>query len=479
MDVWKSSLSSQFEEDIQLPSDENWTSIEQRLFPNKKRRFIVLWIVSLSTLLIGVVILFFQKPSEHVHKISMEKQENKESIKQNKSEKNPSKKDHQKCNLNSDLSKKNEQSKKLSPKSTRNKQNNESIPSNVGWSKVDNTQKTLLNQNKKQTPSIEQLQSNSDIINRKTLQADIDVINTSFENEVVENSNQTSINFDSIIHLNLLPLRLLSTATFPPIKELAKKNKADFKPYFSVQVAPLFGRNIRIVSGTFNSGNNNSNAIGDRRVSLPKYGFQTGINYYIQKRLSFNVGFQLVGGDVQSRWFFKYLQVDPSTNDVRIKTSSGEASTSDPTLIQSITNGTTGIYKLRLNHSFSLYSIPVGITYRFTSEKFSPYFRTGVNMEFFGKRTLSLDIMENNVTRNVELNLKQLNNVLTLQGILSLGIESRLRGNWNFFSEAGYYLPMNQFINTNGYSVKMAGSSILIGIKYDFKNNISPTNLFQ
>jgi hypothetical protein len=58
---------------------------------------------------------------------------------------------------------------------------------------------------------------------------------------------------------------------------------------------------------------------------------------------------------------------------------------------------------------------------------------------------------------------------LSLQAILALGIESKLKGNWKFFTEAGYYLPLNQFINANGYAVRMAGSSIIGGIRYDLK----------
>jgi hypothetical protein len=124
---------------------------------------------------------------------------------------------------------------------------------------------------------------------------------------------------------------------------------------------------------------------------------------------------------------------------------------------------------LRLNHSFSLYSLPVGITYRFADERFSPYFRTGLNMEFFGKRTLSIDVMENGITRNVELSLNRLNNRLNLQIMLAFGVETQLKSNWNIFAEGGYYVPLNQFVNANGYAVRIAGSSILGGVRYNFK----------
>jgi len=466
---WEGSLSDQFEQDIQLPSDDNWTAIEQELFPNKKRRFVTIWIALSTVFLTGMAIIFIQKTTEYDHKMVSKGQENRKLIEKIKSEKKSSKTYKQKTNLNFDFSKKVGQFKIKEPKSIRNKKTFESILSNFRQPKINKNQKTLSNQNNSQTNSTNKIPSISDIVDPKTSPTTSDNTKTSVDNWVIKNSNEISKNFDSIICLNLLPMPLLSITKLPSKPELIKKNKTEFKPYFSVQISPLIGKNIRIISGAFNNVNNYSNAIGDRRVSLPKYGFHLGFNYHIEKRLSVNTGFQLTGGEVQSRWFFKYLKVDPSTNDVRLKTSSGEASTTDPKLIQNITNWNSGIYKLRINHAYSLFSIPVGITYRYTVERFSPFFRTGLNMEFFGKRSLSLDVMENGLVRNIELNLNRPNNRLNLQAMVAIGIETSIKNNWSFFAEGGYYFPLNQFVNANGYSVRMAGSNILGGVRYDLK----------
>ena len=165
------------------------------------------------------------------------------------------------------------------------------------------------------------------------------------------------------------------------------------------------------------------------------------------------------------------MYVEPNSNELRLSTNSGEATTSDPTLIQSITNGNTNIYKLRINHSFVLYSIPLGITYRFTQKRVSPYFKTGVNAEFFGKRTLSIDVEENNIIRNVTMDLKKPTFPIILQGILSLGIHGSLTESWNLFSEAGYYVPLNKTFNLNGASIKNAGASVMIGVQYNLGNH--------
>jgi hypothetical protein len=483
---WEGALASRFEEDIQLPLDENWTAIEQEIFPKNTKRYAALLKVASILLLGGIGMVIIQRMSDNDVKINAKNEAQEVLNKPKSSEKGPNSKPKQ----NTVLTEKGEHYEHLKSELKDNNQKTQftSLPKKKGTltksKEITDNQKIKsilstkgnLNQSKKNNQksiSLEQPPVNSEISSNITTEptkskdnALETIISNDFSNE---NSDDKSKNTDSVIRLNLIPLQLLSTTVLPPIKELTKKEKTDFKPYFSIQVAPLLGRNIRIISGIFQNDNTNSNALGDRRTSLPKIGFQTILNYHLNKRISLNTGFQLAGGDVQSRWFFKYLQVDPTTNDIRLKTTSGEVSTSDPTLIQSITNGTTGIYKLRINHAYSLLSIPVGITYRFTNQQFSPYIRSGFNLEFFVRRSLSLDVLENGMARNIELNLNRPNNRLNLQAMLALGVETQIKNKWVFFLEAGYYIPLNQFVNTNGYSVRIAGSSILAGFRYEIK----------
>jgi hypothetical protein len=492
-DDWEGTLASRFEEDIQLPPDENWNDIHQELFRAKKRRFAALWIAA-SIILLGTLgIVFLQKSTNSDNEIKAKNETQNKEIRPKTSEKNSSNNPQKKVVF----TEKDEESNSKNRESNVNNQLNQSESNHTKNRETANSEtrsynsknksgkstkseRNVSNNENQTSKSFETSTSTTEIISKKNEQA------SNHENsykKMVATSNNSTVNSsentriqDSNIRLKLLPVNLLSTTESNLIQELAKKDKTNFKPYLSFQVAPLIGRNIRIISGTFNSDNTNSNALGERRASLPKFGFQTNLNYHFNKRLYLNTGFQLAGGDFQSRWFFKYLQIDPNTNDIRLKTTSGEASTTDPTLIQSITNGTSGIYKLRINHAFSLNSIPVGITYRFTDERFSPYFRTGLNMEFFGRQSLSLDVLENGITRNVELNLNRPNNRLNLQAIVALGVETCIKSNWSFFTEGGYYVPLNQFVNANGYAVRMAGSSILGGVRYIFRNKLIQGN---
>jgi hypothetical protein len=70
-DDWEGTLASRFEEDIQLPPDENWNDIHQELFPAKKRRFAALWIAA-SIILLGTLgIVFLQKSTNSENEIKV------------------------------------------------------------------------------------------------------------------------------------------------------------------------------------------------------------------------------------------------------------------------------------------------------------------------------------------------------------------------------------------------------------------------
>ncbi len=448
---WKGSLSDQFDSENIAAPNQAWYQIESELFPKKKRRFAAFWFLIAGLLISGLPFIFLNSGNEKIKNqpiLSPEKGtpkeiensvENKNQQFQNTSNKKPQK-------VLSENSKFAENNLSNNSKSTKNK-------------------KYRVNGTKISTNSTSSSSSEDQLVFQEKK---IDQQN----NLMSSNSINSGLNaMDSTLYLKPFPILPLNIALSPELKLLAKEElETTFNPYFSFQIAPLIGRNIRIISGTFNSDSPTSSALGERRVALRKYGFYTGINYHFTNQFSINTGFQMASGDVQSRWFFKYLYIEPNSNELRLLTNSGEATTSDPTLVQSITNGNTDIYKLRINHSFLLYSVPLGITYRFTQESLSPYFKTGINAEFFGKRTLSIDVEENNIIRNVTMDLKKPISPIILQGILSLGIQGSIAEGWNVFSEAGYYVPLNKTFNMNGASLKNAGASLMLGVQYNLGN---------
>ncbi len=421
---WKGSLSNKFDSENIAAPDQAWNQIEDELFPKKKNRYAAFWFL-MTGLFIGAFFFIYLNSGKDLIKNQQI---------QNTSNKKPQK-------VLSESSKFTENNLSNNSKSTKNKKNK-------------------VNETKISTLSTNSISSEDQLVFQEKK---IDQQN----NLMSSNSINSGLNaMDSILYLKPFPILPLNIALSPELKLLGKEDlETTFNPYFSFQIAPLIGRNIRIISGTFNSDSPTSSALGERRVALRKYGFYTGINYHFTNQFSINTGFQMASGDVQSRWFFKYLNVEPNSNELRLTTNSGEATTSDPTLIQSITNG--NIYKVRINHSFVLYSIPLGITYRITQERFSPFFKMGINAEFFGKRTLSIDVQENNIIRNVTMNLKKPTSPIILQGILSLGIQGSIAERWIVFSDVGYYVPLNKTFNLNGASVKNAGASFMLGVQYN------------
>ncbi len=474
---WKGSLSDKFDSENIAAPDQAWNQIEGELFPKKKRRFAAFWFLMAGLFIGGFLIIYLNSGNEKIKNqpiLSSEKEMPKENEKQKgrgKESKNQREKNKEfeiRDNNGNNLETKNQQIQNTSNKKPQKvlSENSKFAENNLSNnSKSTKNKKNRANETKISTLSTNSTSSKDQLIlqEEKNDQQDNLIPSKSI------NSGLTAM--DSTLYLKPFPILPLNVALSPELKLVVKEDvETKFNPYFSFQIAPLIGRNIRIISGIFNSDSPTSSALGERRIALRKYGFYTGINYHFTNQFSINTGFQMASGDVQSRWFFKYLYVEPNSNELRLSTNSGEATTSDPTLIQSITNGNTNIYKVRINHSFVLYSIPLGITYRFTQKRVSPYFKTGINAEFFGKRTLSIDVEENNIIRNVTMNLKKPTSSIILQGILSLGIQGSIAEGWNLFSEVGYYVPLNKTFNLNGASVKNAGASLMLGVQYNFGN---------
>jgi hypothetical protein len=474
---WKGSLSDKFDSENIAAPDQAWNQIEVELFPKKKRRFAAFWFLMAGLFIGAFLFIYLNSGNEEIKNkpiLSLEKETPKENEKQKRREKE-TKKQRQK-DKEIEISDKNENSidnKNQQFQNTSNKKPQKVISENSKFAEnnLSNNSKSMKNKKNKVNETIISTHSTNSTSSEDQLVLQEEK-NDQQDNLIPSKSINSGLTaMDSTLYLKPFPILPLNIALSPELKLLAKEDlETTFNPYFSFQIAPLIGRNIRIISGTFNSDSPTSSALGERRIALRKYGFYTGINYHFTNQFSINTGFQMASGDVQSRWFFKYLYVEPNSNELRLSTNSGEATTSDPTLIQSITNGNTNIYKLRINHSFVLYSIPLGITYRFTQKSLSPYFKTGINAEFFGKRTLSIDVEENNIIRNVTMNLKKPTSPIILQGILSLGIQGSISESWNLFSEAGYYVPLNKTFNANGASVKNAGASLMLGVQYNLGN---------
>jgi hypothetical protein len=276
-DDWEGALASRFEEDTQLPPDESWSNIQHELFPTNKRRFAALWIAVSIILLGGLGLFLFQKSTISENEIKAKNEIQNKVIRTKTSGKNSTNKPQQKVVL----TEKAEESKIKNRKLNVSNELNQSVSNQTKNSESASSENRTANSKNKSGKSTKGKRNISKKQNQTTNSSENPILTTEIGNnkneesekpekidtETIANNSNSSENSskktqipDTTIRLKLLPAHLLSTTESIPIQEVAKKDKTDFKPYFSLQAAPLIGRNIRIISGTFNSDNTNSNA---------------------------------------------------------------------------------------------------------------------------------------------------------------------------------------------------------------------------
>jgi hypothetical protein len=261
------------------------------------------------------------------------------------------------------------------------------------------------------------------------------------------------------------PLYPLAIHTHYQIKIPAPMKKR--KPLqFSYQVGLETGRSIRMIKGNYDGDGVQSGSIGARRWFLPKRLLHASVNWHWTENLSLQWGFQWGGGDIQSRWVFRNLSVEPNTQELRMQSSDGEVVIDDPSLIDQITNGNGGVYQLRLNYAYRMLTVPIGLRYRMTNQVVSPLVRMGWNWERIGRRQMSIDVNENGVIRNIPLIITEQRPRRSIQQYCALGLSMRLHERLEFYTEGIYYFPLTKMINANGYQVRSSGIGIQWGLQY-------------
>jgi hypothetical protein len=124
------------------------------------------------------------------------------------------------------------------------------------------------------------------------------------------------------------------------------------------------------------------------------------------------------------------------------------------------------LYQLRLNYTYKIWTIPVGVSYRWSNKPFSPIIRTGLNAEWIGRRSLSIDISENGEIRNIPLLIAQNKARRSVQQYLAFGLSWRLSERLDLYTDACYYQPWTSMINATGYKVRSSALNLQWGLQY-------------
>ena len=262
----------------------------------------------------------------------------------------------------------------------------------------------------------------------------------------------------------LQPLLVGSVLTLKTIS--TKANDINCFQKISFQTSINRGINVRKIEGEFNTQSMKSKTIGERRIPTKLTQFQFGINYHLNDKFSINSGVYFSKSTFQSRWFYRQLFVNTGENAVELRTMNGEASLNDQQIVSDLATGDTILYKIRANYSASFYSIPVGFTYRFNNQKFSPFLRYGISLDLHSKANISLDIQKNGTYKSIDLNLKNNSIQLALQQMASFGFEYKFSNNWSSFLESKLAIPVSKINIASDYKLKSSYFTLGVGLIY-------------
>ncbi|MBM3429002.1 MAG: hypothetical protein FJX95_09500 [Bacteroidetes bacterium] len=186
--------------------------------------------------------------------------------------------------------------------------------------------------------------------------------------------------------------------------------------------------------------------------------------WHFADRFWISSGVQWGGGRKRTRWIFRELTVESQDEQVQFKSAEGDVVTEDPLLLEQITQGQSGLYKLRMNYSYRMLSIPLGIGYRFSHQVIAPLIVGGLNCEIITNRQMSIDVRDGNTYRNIPLRFTQNTTKSNIQAFGALGLSFRMSEKIEFQMDAAYYRPLHYLLNANGYQVQSARILLNCGV---------------
>ncbi len=475
---WQGALHSQWKEDAAISTALNWEQLSPHVLKKSSRKRVWLWGMTLLLVWMLMSVLYFNNSGDENAVMKKELASaslvKSDSLSQNDRNVLTSKIESTEV-VNKDNLLKNDSSISLSNDAAESKKRKESLPSLVQYNSKTLKSKSSVDPNEQNEQKWKQKkkQGNREVVNEQE-QETMEGVGIE-SGEVLFSETQNSFQRGEHLDENVLfskdglidskPLYPLAIHTHYQIKIPAPMKKR--KPrQFSYQVGLETGRSIRMIKGNYDGDGVQSRSIGARRWFLPKRLLHASVNWHWTENLSLQWGFQWGGGDIQSRWVFRNLIVEPSTQELRMQSSDGEVVIDDPSLIDQITNGNGGVYQLRLNYAYRMLTVPIGFRYRITNHVVSPLVRLGWNWERIGRREMSIDVNENGVIRNIPLVIAEQQPRRSMQQYCALGVSMRLQERLELYTEGLYYFPLTKMINANGYQVRSSGVGIQWGLQY-------------
>ncbi len=234
------------------------------------------------------------------------------------------------------------------------------------------------------------------------------------------------------------------------------KTPAFLSNKFSFTLSLANGASFRSMKPPFNNDDISSRNFGEPKLHATLNSIHLGFNYTIDNNFEFNTGLAYSDLRFQSPWTNKNIFLHPGEQDIPFQTIDGPGRIIDPMVVNELQGGDTMYTQIRMNHSSSFMTIPLGISYYFHMKKWSPFMRIGMNIALFNKSNLDLELLNDDLPMHVLISTNNPPSHFSIQEYVSCGLEYHIKPTWALFLEPRLTLP---FING--------------------PNNLSPANRFK
>jgi len=308
------------------------------------------------------------------------------------------------------------------------------------------------------------------IINSKEFQNQIkkdvaiDEISSAIKIDLAQGISQ--MNQDSSVEiLKLEPKNIFVDKNNTNAQILPLKLPAFLSNKFSFTLCLANGASFRSMKPPFNNDDISSRNFGEPKIHASLNSVQFGLNYTIDNNFEFNTGFAYSDLRFQSPWTSKNLFLQPGEQDIPFQTIDGPGRIIDPLLLNELQGGDTMSTQIRMNHSSSFMTIPLGMSYYFHVKNWSPFIRVGMNIALFNKSNLAIELLNDDLPTHVMISTNNQPSHFSIQEYVSCGLEYHIKPSWSLFVEPRLTLPFINGPNSQSPPNRFKNFTIGAGLK--------------
>jgi hypothetical protein len=265
--------------------------------------------------------------------------------------------------------------------------------------------------------------------------------------------------------LKLDPKNIFITQKNTNQQILPFKPSAFLSHKFSLSLCLVNGASFRTMKPPFNNTDISSRNFGEPKIHTTLNSVQLGMNYAIDNNFEFNTGIAYSDLHFQSPWSPKNLFLHPGEQDISFQTIDGPGRIIDPLILNDLQGGDTMYTQIRMNHSSSFMTIPLGMSYYFHVKNWSPFIRVGMNIALFNKSNLDIEVLNDDLPMRVLISTNNPPSHFAIQEYLSCGLEYHIKPTWSLYVEPRLTLPFINGPNSQSPPNRFKNLTIGAGLK--------------